>query len=105
MVNQCCSKGNWQPLNRNVRLPQHNDLLEIYRILKIDTPTLKRGGILGSTKPLKLDSLRRLAQRWDSPQALLSECPSVVALLQVLFKFGLLQKSDSSSPYESFTYC
>jgi len=72
----------------------------------VDTPTLKRRGILGSTKPLKLDSLRRLAQRWDSPQALLSECPSVVAFLQVLF--GLKQyasKTDSSSSCKSFTCC
>jgi len=74
--------------------------------LIFDTPTIKRRGILGSTKPLKLDSLRRLAQRWDSPQALLSECPSVVAFLQVLF--GLKQyasKTDSSSSCESFTCC
>ena len=73
---------------------------------EVDTPTLKRRGILGSMKPLKLDSLRRLAQRWDSPQALLSECPSVVAFLQVLF--GLKQyasKTDSSSSCKSFTCC
>jgi len=53
----------------------------------IDTPTLERRGILGSTKPLKLDSLRRLAQRWDSPQALIRVCPTLFALLQVLFRF------------------
>jgi hypothetical protein len=37
---------------------------------KIDTPRDKSTGILGSTRPLKLGSLRYLAQRWDSPQAL-----------------------------------
>ena len=34
-----------------------------------DTPRRERTGILGSTKPLKLDTLQFLAQRWDSPQA------------------------------------
>ncbi|MFW9257153.1 CHAT domain-containing protein [Nostoc sp. CALU 546] len=36
----------------------------------VDTPRNKSTGILGSTRPLKLSSLRYLAQRWDSPQAL-----------------------------------
>jgi hypothetical protein len=36
----------------------------------IDTPRDKSTGILGSMRPLKLGSLRYLAQRWDSPQAL-----------------------------------
>jgi len=35
----------------------------------IDTPRRKRAGIPGSTKPLRLDTLQPLAQRWDSPQA------------------------------------
>jgi hypothetical protein len=35
----------------------------------LDTPTFSKRGILGSSKPLKLESLRHLAQRWDSPQA------------------------------------
>jgi len=39
---------------------------------QLDTPRSEETGILGSPRPLKLDSLRRLAQRWDSPQALLS---------------------------------
>ncbi|EDZ96193.1 hypothetical protein AmaxDRAFT_1230 [Limnospira maxima CS-328] len=29
---------------------------------------------------------RRLAQRWDSSQALLSVCPTVVAFLPILFR-------------------
>ncbi len=40
------------------------------RIISLDTPQSKDTGILGSTRPLKLDSLRYLTQRWDSPQAL-----------------------------------
>jgi len=36
---------------------------------ELDTPRRERTGILGSTKPLKLDTLQFLAQRWDSPQA------------------------------------
>jgi hypothetical protein len=44
-------------------LPNKNSLF--------DTPRPKGKGILGSPKPLKLDSLPRLAQRWDSPRQLL----------------------------------
>ena len=105
---QTASETHSLPLLRPQPLP-----LQVGQKRPLDTPTLERGGILGSTKPLKLDSLRRLAQRWDSPQALLSECPSVVAFLQVLFGFdvsaqpnGLKQyasKTDSSSSCESFT--
>jgi hypothetical protein len=52
-----------------------------------DTPRRERTRILGSTKPLKPESLRLLAQRWDSPQALIRVCPTLFALLQVLFNF------------------
>jgi hypothetical protein len=52
----------------------------------IDTLSGEPTEILGSMKPLKLDFLRCLAQRWDSPQALLWVCPTLVALLQFLFK-------------------
>ncbi|ULP72307.1 hypothetical protein BDGGKGIB_01946 [Nodularia sphaerocarpa UHCC 0038] len=45
----------------------------------IDTPRDKSTGILGSTKPLNLESLRRLNQRWDSPQALIRVCPTLFA--------------------------
>jgi hypothetical protein len=41
----------------------------------IDTPRDKSTGILGSTKPLNLESLRHLDQRWDSPQALTFRVP------------------------------
>ncbi len=41
----------------------------------IDTPRRERTGILGSTKPLKLDSLRRLTQRWDSRPCVTSGMP------------------------------
>ncbi|WP_414528307.1 hypothetical protein [Nodularia chucula] len=44
-----------------------------------DTPRDKSTGILGSTKPLNLESLRRLNQRWDSPQALIRVCPTLFA--------------------------
>ncbi|TAF12324.1 MAG: hypothetical protein EAZ76_14705 [Nostocales cyanobacterium] len=68
----------------------------------VDTPRPKGAGILGSTSPLRLDPLRCLSKRWFSPrhllqvgkpaqrsgfQALLSPCPEVVGLLQVLFEF------------------
>jgi hypothetical protein len=53
----------------------------------IDTPRSKETGILGSSRPLKLDTLQCLAQRWDSPQALIWVCPTLFALLRVLFKF------------------
>ncbi len=51
----------------------------------VDTPRDKSTGILGSTKPLNLESLRHLDQRWDSPQALIRVCPTLFALVQVLF--------------------
>ncbi|WP_292761006.1 hypothetical protein [Nostoc sp. NOS(2021)] len=41
----------------------------------VDTPRHKWTGILGSMRPLKLGSLRYLAQRWDSPQALTFRVP------------------------------
>jgi hypothetical protein len=41
----------------------------------VDTPRDKSTGILGSTKPLNLESLRHLDQRWDSPQALTFRVP------------------------------
>ncbi|QBQ73204.1 hypothetical protein kac65v162_gp174 [Nodularia phage vB_NspS-kac65v162] len=41
----------------------------------IDTPRPKGAGILGSTSPLRLDSLRYLTQRWFSPQALTFPLP------------------------------
>jgi Uma2 family endonuclease len=37
--------------------------------MKLTLPTAWRMGILGSTKPLKLEPLQSLTQRWDSPQA------------------------------------
>ncbi len=55
-------------------------------MLLIDTPRPKGAGILGSAKPLKLDTLQCLAQRWDSPQALIRVCPTLFALLRVLLK-------------------
>ncbi|WP_292772298.1 hypothetical protein [Nostoc sp. NOS(2021)] len=39
----------------------------------VDTPRHKWMGILGSTRPLKLVSLRYLAQRWDSPRQVQQE--------------------------------
>ncbi len=47
-------------------------------------PSPKGTGILGSTKPLNLESLRRPDQRWDSPQALIRVCPTLFALLTQL---------------------
>jgi hypothetical protein len=44
-------------------------------IFSVDTPRDKSTGILGSTKPLNLESLRHLDQRWDSPQALTFRVP------------------------------
>ena len=64
----------------------HNFILH-----RVDTLRPKGAEILGSTSPLKLDPLQCLAQRWFSPQALLSPCPEVVVLLQVLFARGVLQ--------------
>ncbi|WP_414576035.1 hypothetical protein [Anabaena sp. CCY 9402-a] len=52
----------------------HPDLVK-----QVDTPRSKRTGILGSMKPLKLDSLQSLTQRWDSPQALIWVCPTLFA--------------------------
>lgn len=74
---------------------------------RVDTPTAKASGILGSPKPLKLESLRHLAQRWDSPQALIWVCPTLFAFQQVLFRFeaNMSQNADLSSSYESFTDC
>jgi len=37
--------------------------------MTFDTPRRERTVIPGSTKPLRLDTLQSLAQRWDSPQA------------------------------------
>jgi uncharacterized protein len=52
----------------------------VIRIISaLDTPRRERTGILGSTKPLKLDSLQSLTQRWDSPQALIRVCPTLFA--------------------------
>ncbi|MEH2380931.1 MAG: hypothetical protein V7K27_18940 [Nostoc sp.] len=39
--------------------------------IAIDTLSTKVTEILGSTRPLKLDALRYLAQRWDSPRQVL----------------------------------
>ncbi len=41
------------------------------RSMNLTLPAVERTGILGSTRPLKLDTLQCLAQRWDSPQATL----------------------------------
>jgi hypothetical protein len=53
----------------------------------LDTPRLSGTRILGSPRPLKLDSLQSLDQRWDSPQALIRVCPTLFAFEQVLFQF------------------
>ncbi|MFB8789047.1 MAG: NAD-dependent epimerase/dehydratase family protein [Potamolinea sp.] len=91
---------------RNRPIPIPGNGLHITQFGHFDTPRRERTGILGSTKPLKLDSLRRLAQRWDSPQALLRVCPTLVALWQVLFNSRQsAPKCSASSPYEFFTYC
>jgi len=44
--------------------------------------------------------LRRLIQRWDSPQALIRVCPTLFALLRVLFIFetNLFQNTVRLSP-------
>ena len=70
-----------------------------------DTPRDKSTGILGSTKPLNLESLRHLDQRWDSPQALIRVCPTLFALLQVLFKFetNLFQTTVRLAPINLLT--
>jgi hypothetical protein len=71
-------------------------------------PRSKDAGILGSTRPLKLDSLRYLAQRWDSPQALTFGLPDrscIAASPVVEYETRKFQNSESSSSYESFTYC
>ncbi|MEH1958798.1 MAG: hypothetical protein V7L05_02635 [Nostoc sp.] len=41
--------------------------------IAIDTLSTKVTEILGSTRPLKLDTLRYLAQRWDSPRQVQQE--------------------------------
>ncbi len=46
-------------------------LVVVVSLSAFDTPLSKDTGILGSTRPLKLDSLRYLLQRWDSPRQLL----------------------------------
>ena len=75
-------------------------------IVVIDTPRRERTGILGSTKPLSLDSLQSLDQRWGSPQATLGmPYPSWIAPSSFLVETKMLQNSESSSPYKSFTYC
>ncbi|WP_228059990.1 RNA-guided endonuclease InsQ/TnpB family protein [Plectonema radiosum] len=51
-------------------------------LIKFDTLRSKDTEILDSMSPLRLDPLRYLTKRWFSPQALLSECPSVVGLFQ-----------------------
>jgi hypothetical protein len=54
---------------------------------RFDIPMTEARGILGSTKPLNLDTLQCLDQRWDSPQALIRVCPTLFALVRVLFGF------------------
>jgi|GEM_PF-2116093 len=73
----------------------------------VDTLRHKWTEILGSTKPLNLESLRHLDQRWDSPQALTFRVPlgSCIAASSVEFETKLFQNSELSSSYESFTYC
>jgi hypothetical protein len=44
---------------------------KLWRKILIDTLRSKDTEILGSPKPLNLDSLRSLNQRWGSPQATL----------------------------------
>jgi hypothetical protein len=46
-------------------------------------------GILGSTSPLALDSLRYLKQRWFFPQALLFVRPTIVVFLQNFLELKL----------------
>lgn len=59
-----------------------------------DTPRSKDTGILGSTRPLKLDSLRYLPQRWDSPQALKPRLRSALTLSKAEgLTFGLPDRS------------
>ena len=55
------------------------NLIALGKYLAVDTPRDKSTGILGSTKPLNLESLRHLNQRWDSPQALIRVCPTLFA--------------------------
>jgi hypothetical protein len=54
--------------------------------MNFDAPLPLGERILGSTSPLRLDTLQRLVQRWFSPQALLSVRPTVV---EESFKVGL----------------
>ncbi|MBD2608685.1 hypothetical protein H6G81_30260 [Scytonema hofmannii FACHB-248] len=63
----------------DARCPMPHSLVIFLDICKFDTPRRERTGILGSTKPLKLDSLQSLTQRWDSPQALIRVCPTLFA--------------------------
>ncbi len=46
---------------------------------------LKTRSILGSTKPLNQSTLQCFNQRWDSPQAKERVCPTLFALMRVLF--------------------
>jgi len=74
--------------------------------VEIDTPRRERTEILGSTKPLNLDSLKSLDQRWGSPQATLGmPYPSWITPSSFLVETKMLQNSESSSPYKSFAYC
>jgi len=66
---------------------EHDDFEVLTATELLDTPHRIADGILGSPKPLKLESLRHLTQRWDSPQALIRVCPTLFAQLRVLFKF------------------
>jgi hypothetical protein len=54
----------------------------------LDTPRDKSMGILGSTKPLNIESLRHLDQRWDSSQALTFRVPlgSCIAASPILLE-------------------
>ncbi|MEH2408412.1 hypothetical protein, partial [Nostoc sp.] len=72
-----------------ITLLKLSSLSFLYPFLRNEShPNPKETGILGSPKPLKLESLRHLIQRWDSPQALIRVCPTLFALPRVLFRFG-----------------
>lgn len=65
--------GQFSFINLGGKLRKHKETF-------FDTPRDKSPAILGSTKPLNLESLRHLNQRWDSPQALIRVCPTLFAL-------------------------
>ncbi len=90
----------------NLLTPMLPKLVVAVSLSAFDTPRSKDTGILGSTRPLKPDSLRYLVQRWDSPQALTFGLPdrSCMTANSVEYETFLFQNSDSSSPYKSFTY-